>query len=152
MLRNTINKKVSVMHCRNAFIRALLLRKEGTGSSHWLRLITFAMCLGITACVSHQSVESRYERISAELEPGDRVEVQLQTGDTLNFRVTEIRNTELVGETGTDITRGKVVTVPYSEISRLERVDQRPLVLIGSTIGVAYLLIAITLLSAGYTL
>ena len=35
----------------------------------------------------------------------------------------------IMGDTGTDITRGEVVMVPYDEIRRLERVDQHPLAL-----------------------
>jgi hypothetical protein len=60
------------------------------------------------------------------------VEVELESGRELSFRVTEIRETELVGDTSTDITRGEVVTIQYSDIKRLERVDQRPLVVIGA--------------------
>jgi protein involved in polysaccharide export with SLBB domain len=97
----------------------------------------------LTGCVSHRSIESQYEKISAELEPGDRVEVELKDGQELSFRVTEIRETEIIGDTSTDITRGELVTVQYSDIKRLERVDQRPLVLIGGVVAVPFLLLFI---------
>jgi hypothetical protein len=87
----------------------------------------------MTACVSHQAVESKHERIAAELEPGDRVEIALANGEEISFRVTEIRETALVGDTSTNITTGKIVSVRYEDITRLERVDQRPLVVVVRT-------------------
>jgi hypothetical protein len=104
-----------------------------------------AVCIVLTGCVSHQSIESKHDKIAAELEPGDRVELELKDGQKLSFRVTEIRETELVGQTGTDITRGEMITVQYKDIKRLERVDQRPLVLIGSAVAIPFVLIMIFL-------
>ena len=116
----------------------------GTGQ----RLMVFAICLSMTACapfVTRHSVERKHEKIASELELGDRVEVVLQDGREFSFRVKEIRETELVGKTGTDLTPGKIVTVRYQEITRLERVDQHPLVLFG-TIGGAVVLFVVGLL------
>ena len=90
------------------------------------------LSLVLSACVAHRSVENKYEKISSELEPGDRVEIVLRDGSETTFRVTEIRPTELVGDTSTDITRGEEVIVRYDDISRLERVDQRPIVVLGA--------------------
>lgn len=90
--------------------------------------------LTLVACspvVTRESIEQKYERVAQELEVGDRVEAQMADGRELSFRVQEIRSTELVGDTSTDITTGQIVTVPYAEIRRLERVDQHPMVLFG---------------------
>lgn len=97
-----------------------------------------AMSLFVTACVSHQSVDNQREKIEAELEPGDRVEIVLRSGKEISFRVKEIGEAGLVGDTSTDITLGKIVTVPYEDIERLERVDQRPLVVIGTAVAVPF--------------
>ena len=78
------------------------------------------------------------------MEPGDRVEVELKEGQKLSFRVTEIRKTEMVGRTGTDITKGEMVSVQYSDIDRLERLDDRSGLYFGSIFGAFFLLIAVT--------
>ena len=108
------------------------------------RLVVWIVCLAMTACapfVTRQSVERKHETIAAELEIGDRVEVLVQDGQEYSFRVKEIRETEFVGETGTDLTPGKIVTVQYQEITRLERVDQHPLVLFGTIGGAAVIFV-----------
>jgi hypothetical protein len=104
----------------------------GSGQRFGRCFALLAMSAILTACVAHRSVENKYEKISSELEPGDRVEIVLRDGSETTFRVTEIRPTELVGDTSTDITRGEEVTVRYDDISRLERVDQRPIVVLGA--------------------
>jgi len=116
-----------------------------------LKSIVLIVCVASTGCVAHRSVESTYEKIAAELEPGDRVEVELKDGQELSFRVTEIRETEMTGDTSTDITKGEVVTVRYSDVKRLERVDQRPLVVVGTVFGAPFIFlgIAILILMAG---
>lgn len=113
------------------------------------RATVLVACLALVGCVAHRSVENTYEKIAAELEPGDRVEVELGSGRELSFRVTEIRETELVGDTSTDITRGEVVTIQYSDIRRLERVDQRPLVVIGAAASPLIVLLIAFLLFGG---
>lgn len=77
------------------------------------------------------------------------MELELESGRELSFRVTEIRETELVGDTSTDITRGEVVTIQYSDIRRLERVDQRPLVVIGAAASPLIVLLIDFLLFGG---
>ena len=115
------------------------------------RLVLWTACMTMTACVSHQAIESKHERIAAELEPGDRVEIALANGEEISFRVTEIRETALVGDTSTNITTGKIVSVRYEDITRLERVDQRPLVVVGSIVAVptAALIVLFALFVAG---
>jgi len=115
----------------------------------FFRATVLVACLAFVGCVAHRSVESTYEKIATELEPGDRVEVELESGRELSFRVTEIRETELVGDTSTDITRGEVVTIQYSDIKRLERVDQRPLVVIGAVASPLIVLLIAFLLFGG---
>ena len=108
------------------------------------QLVVWIVCFTITACapfVTRHSVERKHEKIASELELGDRVEVVLQDGREFSFRVKEIRETELVGKTGTDLTPGKIVTVRYQEITRLERVDQHPLVLFGTIGGAAVIFV-----------
>lgn len=103
----------------------------------------------LASCVSHQPVESKYEAIRAELNPGDRVEVRLHSGEELSFKVTEIRETEIVGDTSTDITTGRIVTVPLADIQDLVRVDRehgKELALIGGSVaGAAALLVLVTI-------
>lgn len=91
-----------------------------------MQIAVCLMSLALVGCVAHRPIESTHEQITAELEPGDRVKVELRDGHKFSFRVTEISETELVGRTGTDITRGEVVTVQYTDIQRLERIDDRP--------------------------
>ena len=113
-------------------------------SGYPARFTILCMCLAMSACaVSRHNVEQTHEKLAAELALGDRVELVLENGQRLTFRVTEIRDTELVGDTSTDITKGKIVTVPYAEISRLERVDQHPLVLLGTVAAVPVAALAI---------
>ncbi|MGD2033403.1 MAG: hypothetical protein PVJ74_13070 [Gammaproteobacteria bacterium] len=102
------------------------------------------LSLALVGCVAHRPIENTYEQITAELEPGDRVKIELKDGQNLSFRVTEIRETEVVGRTGTDITRGEIVSVQYSDIDRLQRVDDRPGLYFGSIFGAFFLLIAVT--------
>ena len=102
----------------------------------------------LAACVANRSVESKYEKIASELEPGDRVEIVLRNGGETTFRVTEILPTELIGDTSTDITRGEMVSVRYEDIERLERVDQRPAVILGIPIAAGFLAVALILLFA----
>ena len=109
-------------------------------------LVTLSIVLA--ACVANRSVESKYEKIASELEPGDRVEIVLRNGGETTFRVTEILPTELIGDTSTDITRGEMVTVRYEDIERLERVDQRPAVILGIPIAAGFLAVALILLFA----
>ena len=106
------------------------------------------MSLLLSACVAHRSVESKYEKIASELEPGDRVEIVLRDGSETTFRVTEIRPTELTGDTSTDITRGEMVTVRYEDIEKLERIDQRPAVILGIPIAGGVLAVVLILLLA----
>jgi hypothetical protein len=113
-------------------------------------LVTLSIVLA--GCVAHRSVESKYEEIASELEPGDRVEIELRDGSETTFRVTEIRPTELVGDTSTDITRGEEVTVRYKDISRLERVDQRPVVLLGAVVATPLVIIFLGVLVLAATL
>lgn len=49
-----------------------------------------AVCIVMTGCISPQSIESKHDKIAAELEPGDGVEVELMDGHEFSFRVTEI--------------------------------------------------------------
>lgn len=119
----------------------MLGRYQSSLAAEYSHAAVWAMSLILTGCVSHRSVESTYEKIAAELEPGDRVEVELKDGQELSFRVTEIRGTEITGDTSTDITRGELVTVRYPDIKRLARVEQRPLVLIGGVVGVPIFLL-----------
>lgn len=105
------------------------------------------MGLLLASCVSHQPVESKYEAIRTELSPGDRVEVRLHSGEQIGFKVTEIRETEIVGDTSTDIRSGRIVTVPLADIQDLVRVDRdhgKELAVIGGSIaGAALLLILV---------
>lgn len=97
----------------------------------------------LSGCVSQQPVERKYETIRAEVEPGDRIRVRLHSGEELNFRVTELRETEIVGDTSTDITRGEIVTVPLIDIQELARIDReygKELLLIGGAVASAAVL------------
>lgn len=127
-----------------------MLREETDGRVKGRRLTTWITCLAMTACVSHRSVESKYEKIAAQLAPGDRVEVELKDGRELTFRVTEIRQTELVGDTSTDITRGEIVTVPYADMRTLKRVDQRPLVVLGLAVSPILILFIAVIFLGGF--
>ena len=109
-----------------------------------LCVLTLAACSPV---VTRESIDRKYERVAAELEVGDRVEAQMTDGRELSFRVREIRPTELVGDTSTDITTGEIITVPYEEIRRLERVDQHPMVLFGR-VGAAVVVVIGALLLA----
>ena len=120
------------------------LCRVGTG------LVVLFSAAALAACspvVTRHSVERKHEQIAAELEVGDRVEAKLADGRSLSFRVREIRPTELVGETGTDITTGETITVPYAEIERLERVDQHPMVLIGRVGAAAVVIVGALVLA-----
>ena len=112
------------------------------------QLVVWIVCLSMTACVSHQAVESKHEKIAAELEPGDRVEIVLRDGQEISFRIKEIRETELIGDTRTQVSAGKIVTVPYEDITRLERVDQKPLVVL-SIVAVPVIVIGLLFLALG---
>jgi len=114
----------------------------------WRISTLVAMSLFVTACVSHQAVDNRRDKIEAELEPGDRVEIELRSGEAISFRVTDIGEAGLTGNTSTDITLGKIVTVPYEDIERLERVDQRPLVVIGTAVAVPFAILFLFLVIA----
>lgn len=113
------------------------MRKYGlthpAASGWWLStVITFLLA----GCVSHQPVESKYETIRTELQPGDRVKVTLSSGEEFSLKVTELREMEIVGDTSTDITRGRIVTVPLADIQELVRVDRehgKELALIGGS-------------------
>ena len=49
-------------------------------------LVTLSIVLA--GCVAHRSVESKYEEIASELEPGDRVEIKyLRSGQILTATV-----------------------------------------------------------------
>ena len=85
--------------------------------------------------------------MAAQLAAGDRVDAELFDGRSLSFRIAEIRETALVGDTSTDKNRGEVVTVPHDEIRRLERVDQHPLALFGR-VGAAAVVLVVALLLA----
>ena len=61
--------------------------------------------------------------MAAQLAAGDRVDAELFDGRLLGFRIAEIRETALMGDISTDITRGEVVMVPYDEIRRLVQVS-----------------------------
>ena len=112
-------------------------------------------CLFLAGCITHRSVESTHETIAAEVQPGDRLEIELQSGQKLNLRVLEIRETELIGDTSTDITRGEVVTVPYEDIQQLERIfvdHKKTLIAAGGTAVSIVVLMIVGLLLAGATL
>lgn len=120
-----------------------------------LRATLLVVCLFLAGCITHRSVESTHETIAAEVQPGDRLEIELLSGQKLNLRVLEIRDTELVGDTSTDITRGEVVTVPYGDIKQLERIfvdHKKTLIAAGGTAVSIVVLMIVGLLLAGATL
>jgi hypothetical protein len=119
---------------------------DGAPTDTGWRIMLWLACATLSACASHRTVEGKYEKIAAEIEPGDRVEIVTSDGEEISFRVTEVRETELVGDTSTDITTGKIVSVSYEDMKRLERVDQRPLVVIGSLVAVPAALLGVLLL------
>ena len=121
----------------------------------WRGALVLLGALTLAACspvVTRESIEEKYERVAEELEVGDRVEAQLADGRELSFRVREIRSTELVGDTSTDITTGQIVTVPYDEIQRLQRVDQHPVVLFGRVGAAAIAVVGLFVLALVLTL
>ncbi|UCC14152.1 MAG: hypothetical protein JSW21_12490 [Gammaproteobacteria bacterium] len=118
------------------------------------RATVLAACFALAGCIAHRSVESTHETIAAEVQPGDRLEIELQNGQKLNLRVIEILDTELVGDTSTDITRGEVVTVPYEDIQQLERIfvdHKKTLIAAGGTAVSIVVLMIVGLLLAGAT-
>jgi len=118
------------------------------------RATLLVACLALTGCISHRSVESTHDKIAAEVEPGDRVEIELQSGRELNLRVLEIRDIELIGDTSTDITRGEIVTIPYDDIQRLDRIfvdHKKTLIAAGGTAVSIVVLMIVGLLLAGAT-
>jgi hypothetical protein len=69
-------------------------------------------------------MESNYDAIRAELEPGDRVDLRLNSGEEISIEVTEIRETEISGDTNTSVVRGEIVTIPLADIQELVLVDR----------------------------
>ena len=131
-----------------------MIKTQPSLAPKYTRVVVWATSLVFTGCISHQSIQSRHDKIASELEPGDRVEVELQSGQELNLRVLEIRETELVGDTSTDITRGEIVTVSYEDIQRLERIfvdHKKTLIAAGGTAVSVVVLIIVGLLLAGGT-
>jgi hypothetical protein len=106
-----------------------------------MQIAVCLMSLALVGCVAHRPIENTYEQITAELEPGDRVKIELKDGQKLSFRVTEISESELVGRAGTDITRGEAVAVQYTDIQRLERIDDRPGLYFGGLLGIFIILL-----------
>jgi len=96
-------------------------------------------------------MESTHENVVENLEPGDRVKAVLRDGQELNFRIKEIRETELIGDTSTNVSPGKIVSVPYEEIAKLDRIEQEAGKTLGLVVGipVALLMIGLTLWAAG---
>jgi hypothetical protein len=78
----------------------------------------------LASCVSYQPMESNYDAIRAELEPGDRVDLRLNSGEEISIEVTEIRETEISGDTNTSVVRGEIVTIPLADIQELVLVDR----------------------------
>lgn len=89
-----------------------------------VRWLLGVVCLLLAGCVTHQSVENKYDAIKAELKPGDLVEVRLSTGEEMRFEIAEIRETEIVGDMNTSVLRGELVTVPLADIQEIVHVDR----------------------------
>ena len=82
------------------------------------------MGLLLASCVSYQPVEISCDAIRAKLEPGDRVALRLNSGEEISIEVTEIRETEISGDTNTSVVRGEIVTIPLADIQELVLVDR----------------------------
>ena len=89
-----------------------------------LRCLLAVMGLLSASCASYHPVESNYDAIRAEVEPGDRVDLRLNSGGEISIEVTEIRETEILGDTNTSVVRGEIVTVPLGDIQELVLVDR----------------------------
>lgn len=118
------------------------------GSGQWLVII---VSLSMTACASYQTIQSTHANVVENLESGDRVKAVLQDGQELNFRIKEIRKTELIGDTRTNVSPGKIVRVSYGDIATLVRVDQDTGKTLGAVIGipVAIVMIGLAMWAAG---
>jgi len=105
----------------------------------------------MTACASYQTIQSTHANVVENLESGDRVKAVLQDGQELNFRIKEIRKTELIGDTRTNVSPGKIVRVSYGDIATLVRVDQDTGKTLGAVIGipVAIVMIGLAMWAAG---
>ena len=82
------------------------------------------MSLLLASCASYQPVESNYNAIVAEVEPGDRVDLTLNSGEEISIEVTKIRKTAITGDTNTSLVRGEIVTIPIEDIQELVLVDR----------------------------
>jgi hypothetical protein len=116
--------------------------------------ISFIGLILISGCVSHTAVETTHDQIAGALEPGDRVKVELTDGTKMNLRVLGIHESELVGDTSTDITKGEIVKVQYDDIERLEKlgIDKKPLVIVGAATASYFAVLTVLFLLAGASL
>ena len=89
-----------------------------------LRCLLAVMGLLLASCASYHPVESNYDAIRTEIKPGDLVEVRLSSGEEISIEVTEIRETEISGDTNTSVVRGEIVTVPLADIEEVVLVDR----------------------------
>ena len=105
----------------------------------------------LAACVSHRQIDSNYDDIAAELEPGDRVQVSMNDGESFSFLVKEIRESEFVGDTRTNVSPGKIVIVPFERIEKLELVEQQAgrtaALVFGIPVGALLLLLTVLVLT-----
>ena len=108
-------------------------------------LIPSLASLSLVACVSHQVVSTDYEDISTNLSVEDRVEVLLVDGQSFSFLIKEIRRTEFVGDTRTNVSPGKIVIVPYEDIKKLELTEQNTAATAGLFFGLPVLFVIIVL-------
>ena len=124
-------------------LRTILAGSRTRLFGRWLT-VSF-VSLSLLACATHQAISTEFEDISANLAVEDRVEVLLHDGQKLSFLIKEIRETEFIGDTRTNVSPGKIVVVPYDDIEKLELVEQNTAATAGLFFGLPTLFVIIVL-------
>lgn len=52
------------------------------------------------------------------------MDLRLNSGEVVSIEVTEIRETEILGDTNTTLVRGEIVTVPLADIEEVVLIDR----------------------------